>query len=251
MKKISLVLTCAVLIAALFAGCSPSENNAPDESPVSILPTPYGPDREPDLSDIELVQFDPIAPGERTATINTTEGIIQIRLFPDRAPAAVENFEALAREGFFNGKTFHRIARGVMIQTGALYHSGEGGVSIFRDENGNPKPLDTEWHPDLWHFRGAVSLVSHGEGGRHLSQFMIVQNAELSQEILDGMADAGFPPRAIERYASVGGAPHLDGNQTIFGHVILGMDVVDAIAEVQVVEQRPVEDVLILSVTIS
>ena len=87
--------------------------------------------------------------------------------------------------------------------------------------------------------------------GTNGSQFFIVQKNTLDPGYEDAMRKAGWPDDVIAAYAEVGGTPHLDGRHTVFGFVIDGMDVVDAIAGVKTgIGDKPLEDVAIRSVTI-
>lgn len=120
------------------------------------------------------------------------KGDIVIELFDKEAPGTVANFEKLIKEGFYDGLTFHRVIPGFVAQGGCPIGNGTGGPGYtIKDELiGNPHK----------HVRGALSMAHRGPntGG---SQFFIV-----------------YEPQ-----------PHLDGVHTVFGQVIEGMDVVDAI----------------------
>ena len=223
----------------------PSQTETGDQPPEGEAAQPG----MPELA-LGLAQFAPVGPDDLIAVIETQMGTIRIRLFPEHAPLAVENFVGLAGEGFYNGSNFHRVINGFMIQTGAANRDGSGATSIFRDEDGNPVPFADEFTVTLWHFRGALSMANPGTRDSNMSQFFIVQDstADLSQ-----MQASQYPEDVIERYLEVGGAQHLDWAHTVFGHVIEGMDVVDAIAGVETTGRpldRPLEDVLILSVRI-
>jgi len=204
------------------------------------------------LNPVNLVQFQPVNPGDKIAVMETSKGTIRIRLFPEYAPKAVENFIGLSEEGFYNGSLFHRVIPNFMIQSGGT-DGGAGATSIFRDAAGNPQPFEDEFSPDLWHFRGALSMANPGRPHSNLSQFFIVQNNSIGSDTAEQMRAAGFPEPVIEKYLEHGGTPHLDWGHSIFGFVIEGMDVVDAIAAVETAgypTDRPLEDVFIISVTI-
>jgi len=186
--------------------------------------------------------------------MQTNMGTIRIRLFPQYAPTTVENFIGLIVEGFYEGNTFHRVINNFMIQGGCPEGTGMGGRSIFLDEEGNPQPFADEPSDALWNFRGALSMANAGPG-TNMSQFFIVQGSEPPEGgLLDAMIQAGFPAEVIAHYAQVGGTPHLDGLMsvhTVFGQVIEGMDVVDAIAAVPTAPgDRPIDDVVIISITL-
>ena len=142
------------------------------------------------------------------AVIETTYGIIVIQLFPDVAPAHVDNFVRLANEGYYDGTTFHRVIPGFMIQGGDpnskdddRSNDGQGGHSA----NGPNTVVDAEFSQDLTHKRGILSMARAQDPNSAGSQFFIV------------VADSNF----------------LDRQYSIFGEVIEGMDVVDKIVNVK------------------
>src|SRR5579871_5391908 len=143
-----------------------------------------------------------------TATLNTSEGAIELELFDDDAPKTVENFTTLAGKGFYDGLTFHRVIRGFMFQGGCPEGSGRGGPGYtFADEINDHAIV-----------RGALAMANAGPNTNG-SQFFIVT------------ADA---------------CPWLDGKHTVFGRVTDGMDVVNAISALETdARDRPREDVVI------
>ena len=153
-------------------------------------------------SDSTSASPDPIA------VIETTYGIIVIQLFPDVAPAHVDNFVRLANEGYYDGTTFHRVIPGFMIQGGDpnskdddRSNDGQGGHSA----NGPNTFVNAEFSQDLTHKRGILSMARAQDPNSAGSQFFIV------------VADSNF----------------LDRQYSIFGEVIEGMDVVDKIVNVK------------------
>jgi cyclophilin family peptidyl-prolyl cis-trans isomerase len=128
------------------------------------------------------------------ATLFTEKGTIRIKLFAEEAPETVNNFVFLAREGYFDGTTFHRVIEGFMSQGGDPTGTGTGGPGYS---------IPDEFHPDLRHDRpGVLSMANRGPntGG---SQFFITHVA----------------------------TPWLDDRHAVFGEVVEGMDVVNAIRE--------------------
>lgn len=130
------------------------------------------------------------------------QGTIEIELLPDLAPTAVSNFERLAAEGFYDATTFHRIIPGFMIQGGdpntrndSPADDGQGGPGYTIEDEFSTAP----------HLRGVVSMANTGSPNSSGSQFFIVHND----------------------------SRHLDGKYTVFGRVVSGMDIVDAISQVQ------------------
>ncbi|MDD3193702.1 MAG: peptidylprolyl isomerase [Oscillospiraceae bacterium] len=197
-----------------------------------------------------LLQESSLQAGEEIAVMETSLGTIKLRFFPEQAPLAVENFLTLAKEGYYDGVTFHRVMADFMIQGGDPTGTGSGGYSIYTDVAGNRGYFKDECSDQLFNFRGALSMANSG-ADTNGSQFFIVQTPNLKDGQKDSMKSGGVDARAIAKYEAEGGTPWLDGKHTVFGQVIEGMAVVDAIAAVATDESdRPLEDVTILSVTV-
>lgn len=180
---------------------------------------------------------------ERLVEMNTSMGTIKIKLFPEYAPKAVENFIKHSEEGYFDGLIFHRVIKDFMIQGGDPQGTGMGGESIYG------QPFEDEFSDKLFNLRGALSMANSGPNTNG-SQFFIVQNTAIDQGMTDQMKKAGYPEDVIKAYEN-GGTPWLDFRHTVFGHVIEGMDIVDSIANVKTVENdKPAEDVVIKSVKV-
>lgn len=189
----------------------------------------------------------PVA-GDTVATMKTSMGDIQIKLFPEQAPKAVENFITHAKNGYYNGLIFHRVIPDFMIQGGDPTGTGMGGESIWGS------PFADEFTPLLHNLRGALSMANSGPCTNG-SQFFIVQASEAPAGMIEQMeqmtAEQGFPPEATADYKAMGGTPWLDFRHTVFGQVISGMEVVDSIATVKTgAQDKPVEDVTIDSITV-
>ena len=192
-----------------------------------------------------MIQFEQPAAGSIVAEMETSMGDITILLFPDKAPKAVENFTTHAKNGYYDGLKFHRVIPGFMIQGGDPRGNGTGGESIWG------RPFQDEFTMDLWNFRGALSMANSGPNTNG-SQFFIVQAPEVDEGLLGQMKMAGFPADVIEKYKEVGGTPWLDHRHTVFGQVISGMDVVDAIAMAETgAQDMPKEDILIQTITVT
>ena len=161
-------------------------------------------------------QGDPYSPQEKPAAdtttsskiavINTTQGPIEIEFFPNAAPKHVDNFIKLADDGFYDGTLFHRIAPGFVIQGGDPNTKGDDGDRNVWGQGGPDHNVPAEFN-DIPHTRGIVSMARSSDPDSAGSQFFIVLN------------DSNF----------------LDGQYTVFGRVISGMDVVDKIAELQTI----------------
>lgn len=186
--------------------------------------------------------------GDTVATMKTTMGDIKIKLFPQFAPKAVENFVTHAKNGYYNGLIFHRVIPDFMIQGGDPMGSGMGGESIWGS------PFEDEFTPELHNLRGALSMANSGPSTNG-SQFFIVQAKDAPAQMINQMeqmtAEQGFPPEATESYKEMGGTPWLDFRHTVFGQVFEGMEVVDAIAAVKTgANDKPLEDVKITEIVI-
>ncbi|MDT2753661.1 peptidylprolyl isomerase [Enterococcus pseudoavium] len=174
-----------------------------------------------DLNKLELPQLtDKVADDQYLVEMVTTEGTIKLKLFPDQAPKAVENFVKHAKDGYYKDTPFHRVIKDFMIQGGDPKGDGTGGESIWKEG------FDTENSNQLYNIRGALSMARSQSRDSNGSQFFIVTNKE---DVSDGLAIQYYPEKIIEQYKK-GGAPNLDGEYTVFGQVTEGMDVVDKIA---------------------
>ncbi|WP_304131770.1 peptidylprolyl isomerase [Ignavibacterium album] len=151
------------------------------------------------------------------AIIQTNMGTIEIELFADKTPKTVENFVGLANKGYYNGVIFHRVIDNFMIQGGDPTGTGRGGQSIWGGK------FEDEFVPELKH-NGAGIL---------------------------SMANAGPNTNGSQFFITLKETPWLDGRHTVFGKVIKGMDVVQAIGKVPTNRQdRPLKDVVMEKVTI-
>ncbi|HEY0540786.1 MAG TPA: peptidylprolyl isomerase [Actinoallomurus sp.] len=165
-----------------------------------------------------------------TATVRTTMGTIVLRLFPEQAPKTVQNFVGLAEgttewtdprtgqrttEPLYNGTIFHRVIDKFMLQGGDPLGTGTGGPGY---------EFEDEFHPDLRFNRPYLLAMANAGPGTNGSQFFI----------------------------TVVPTPHLDGRHTIFGEVVEGSDIVDAIGKTETDRgDRPAKDVVVESVTIN
>jgi peptidyl-prolyl cis-trans isomerase B (cyclophilin B) len=187
--------------------------------------------------------------GEEVAIIKTNYGDIKLRLFPEIAPKAVENFKTHAKNGYYDGVTFHRVINDFMIQGGDPEGTGRGGESIWG------RPFEDEFNIYYRNIRGALSMANAGPGTNG-SQFFIVQKKETEKDIIDQMRVAGeergYPKEVVDAYEELGGTFWLDYKHTVFGHVYEGMDVVDKIAQVEVDRNsKPIKPVIMEKVEIT
>lgn len=187
--------------------------------------------------------------GETMILIETPFGQIKAKLY-NSTPQHRDNFIKLANEGFFDGTLFHRVIDGFMIQGGDPNSKGAApGAPLGMGGPGYTTPAEI----GAKHFRGALSAARTGgpsnpEKRSSGSQFYIVQNGITPQNagIIQQKKTQGVPysQGEIDYYNQVGGYPGLDGEYTVFGQVIEGMEVVDKIAKVAKNDRdRPNEDV--------
>lgn len=187
--------------------------------------------------------------GEQIAIMKTSMGDIKIRLFPEAAPKAVENFVTHAKEGYYDGLIFHRVITDFMIQGGDPNGTGTGGESIWGHS------FEDEFSNELHNLRGSLSMANSGPNTNG-SQFFIVHAKVVSDDMLDQLRRANeeyFPTECIENYEKMGGTPWLDYKHTVFGQVFEGMETVDGIAEVKVdfYQNKPLNDVTIDKIEIT
>lgn len=186
--------------------------------------------------------------GEEVVVMTTNHGEIKIRLFPEAAPKAVENFKTHVENGYYDGISFHRVINDFMIQGGDPNGTGTGGESIWGT------PFEDEFSVNYRNFRGALSMANSGPNTNG-SQFFIVQKTETEEDIIRQMKEAGaekgFPEEVVNAYEELGGTYWLDGGHTVFGHVYEGMDIVDKIAALEVDgNSKPLEPVIMEKVEI-
>ena len=195
---------------------------------------------------MQVYQLKAIESGDIVAIMKTNMGDIEIKLFPEKAPKTVENFVTHAKNGYYNGLIFHRVIKDFMIQGGDPTGTGMGGESIWG------KKFADEFDPDLHNLMGALSMANAGPNTNG-SQFFIVQAHTVPENMVEQMREmpTAFPEDIVVAYENIGGTPWIDFRHTVFGQVMMGMEVVDAIANVKVGPQdKPVEDVVIESIEI-
>ncbi|QDO92392.1 peptidylprolyl isomerase [Dolosigranulum pigrum] len=180
-----------------------------------------------------------------TATIKTNKGDITLQLFDKLAPKTVKNFVELAQDGYYDGVIFHRVIPNFMIQGGDPTGTGRGGKSIYGEQ------FEDEFSDQLFNLRGALSMANAGPNTNG-SQFFIVTMNEVPAQMVGQLEAAGFPAEIIDAYKERGGTPWLDNKHTVFGHLVAGEDVAQAIQNVKRdAADKPLEDVTIETIDIS
>ncbi|MCL2417544.1 MAG: peptidylprolyl isomerase [Bacteroidales bacterium] len=191
------------------------------------------------------------AQNDRTRVkISTTKGDIVIELY-NETPIHRDNFIKLVEDNFFDGLLFHRCIRDFMIQGGDPdSRNAQPGQMLGAGNIGYT--LEAEFVPELIHTRGALAAARTGdhvnpERRSSGSQFYIVQGRTFTQEQMEAMNLNRYPQwtaEQIELYTIYGGTPHLDMLHTVFGRVVSGLDVVEAISLVPTDQSnRPLEDI--------
>ena len=196
--------------------------------------------------------------------MHTTAGVIDLALYDD-TPKHKENFLKLVKEQRYDSLLFHRVIKNFMIQggdpdsknapAGALLGEGDLGYTV-----------DAEFMPQVhFHRRGVLAAAREGddvnpEKASSSMQFYIVWGQVYTKELLEKYKEyyarrtgreLTITPEQEAAYTTVGGTPHLDGEYTVFGEVISGLDVVEKIQSVACdSNDRPLEDVRILKVEV-
>lgn len=204
MKKATLFLLCTALLAAVITGCGSgkkSEDAAEENTSGQVS------DEASDHSGDETADHtEDLLSGLHHAEIEINDyGTISLELDADTAPVSVTNFVTLAKEGFYDGLTFHRIISGFMIQGGDPLGNGTGGSDTEIKGEFSSNGVEN----NIAHERGVISMARSQNPDSASSQFFIMHQD----------------------------SPHLDGDYAAFGHVTSGIEIVD-----QICENTPVQD---------
>ena len=197
---------------------------------------------------------------EYLVRMHTTAGVVDLRLY-NETPAHRDNIVKLVKECYFDSLLFHRVIPDFMIQAGDpdSKHAPKGTML----GNGGPAySVAAEFMPELhFHKRGALAAAREGDDvnpskSSSASQFYIVWGRVFTKEQLEALKknykrmtgrDMNITPQQEEAYTTTGGTPHLDGEYTVFGEVVDGLEVVDAIQHVRCDRNdRPLDDVRII-----
>jgi cyclophilin family peptidyl-prolyl cis-trans isomerase len=195
---------------------------------------------------------------ETIVVLQTTKGLIKLKLYNETTMHR-DNFIKLVSEGYYNGVLFHRVIKDFMIQAGdPQSKNSQPGKALG---NGGPDyTIPAEFYAPLYHKKGALAAARSGDNvnpNRESSgsQFYIVQGKKLTLDQLQAMESSKkhipFTDDQKLVYSTLGGTPHLDYAYTVFGEVIEGLEVVDAIALSATDERnRPLENIAIIKATI-
>lgn len=196
--------------------------------------------------------------------IETTMGNIRVALY-NETPMHRDNFLKLVREGYYDGNLFHRVIYNFMIQSGdstSRHAQPEQLLGLYSPDYTIPAEIR---YPAIFHKRGSLAAARESddvnpEHASSASQFYIVYGRRFNDEMLDEQqarldnqtnGQVKLTPEVREVYKRVGGTPHLDGQYTVFGEVLEGLDVVKEIDWVPTDENaRPKENVRIVRATV-
>ncbi len=179
--------------------------------------------------------------------ITTDSGVIIVKLY-DSTPLHRDNFVKLVKENFYDSLLFHRVINGFMIQGGDPTSKNAEPNDMLGAGGGDMQRIPAEISPNLIHKKGALCAARDGnpEMASSACQFYIVHGRKMTDTELDMLAQQGrvYTPEQRLAYKTLGGTTSLDMQYTVFGEVIIGLDVIDKIASVQKgMADRPVGDV--------
>jgi cyclophilin family peptidyl-prolyl cis-trans isomerase len=186
-------------------------------------------------------------PKNQYVRIKTSYGECIIRLY-NETPQHRDNFIKLAKKGFYNGTLFHRVIQDFMIQGGDPdSKNAKPNIELGNGDVGYTIPA--EFRDSLFHKKGVLAAARDDNPKKASSgcQFYIVQGKRLTDSMInkaEKRSGRKIPEWQRQYYRTVGGVPHLDGNYTVYGEVVAGLDMVDLIAAVKKDENdRPLVDV--------
>lgn len=188
--------------------------------------------------------------------IKTNLGPITVKLFDD-TPLHRDNFLKLVRQNYYDSTLFHRVIKGFVIQAGDP-DSKHASDTATLGEGDLGYTVPAEIVPQHYHVKGALGMARDNNPAKASSacQFYIVQGKVVDDDSLFIKAkkkNGGYeiPEEHRKVYRSVGGIPHLDGNYTVFGEVVTGLQIVDKIASQSIGKNdRPMQNVRILKTEI-
>lgn len=187
--------------------------------------------------------------------IRTTAGLIKVEVYAD-VPKHAENFLKLAKEGFYDSLLFHRVIPNFMIQGGDPdSRRAADGQALGNGDLGYKVPAEFML-PKYYHKKGALAAARDGnpEKASSACQFYLVVGKTFTDAELDNFekrTGSKYSEQARTDYKTIGGTPHLDGGYTVYGQVVKGQDVVDAISNrPRNTSDRPNENVRILSMKV-
>lgn len=194
---------------------------------------------------------------QQNVLIKTNKGDIKIKLYKE-TPQHSENFLQLVKDNFYDSTLFHRVIANFMIQGGDP-NSKNAGSSAILGHGGTSYTLPAEINNAFIHKKGALAAARQGDNVNPQrrssgSQFYLVVGSKYPRKYLEKFEETRGEAYTEEQkiiYEKQGGTPHLDGQYTVFGEVIDGLEIVDLISAVPTNKaDRPMEDVYILDMLI-
>lgn len=188
-------------------------------------------------------------PNHSYVRIKTSKGECIVMLY-NQTPKHRDNFLKLAAEGFYNGTLFHRVIKDFMIQGGDPdSKTATPGQTLGEGDLGYR--VDAEFRDGLFHKKGVLAAArdNNPEKASSASQFYLVQGKKFTDEELEKTRMTRMNGRIIPDsqravYKTLGGTPHLDGSYTVYGEIVQGIAMLDAIASVPTAaSNRPIEDI--------
>ena len=190
-------------------------------------------------------------PKNQYVRIKTEYGECMIKLY-NETPLHRDNFLKLAKKGYYNGTLFHRVIKSFMIQGGDPDSKNAKPDSLLGE--GGPKyTVPAEFHDSLFHKKGVLAAAREGdmvnpEKASSGSQFYLVQGKVFTDEQLNSLEEKRLKLKIPEWqrlvYTTIGGVPHLDRNYTVYGEIVMGLELVDKIAAMETYKNdRPKQDV--------
>lgn len=249
LKRAAALLAACALCVPLFSGCGKSI----------------------DPSTIEYIQLEQPKEGEDIAIVDTSMGEITVLLYTDEVPEIVQNFKDLVNRGFYDGQiVFHVEPAAGAVATGSSTPDGNGG------DSNTGKPKKAEYSSNLWPFSGSVAMLCYEAGSifnktnYYDSRFFFIGDIPVQDDLVSEMEQYNFPAMMKNTFIQYGGVPQFGQYHSVFGKIISGMDVVDAILDLpltyesvdpynsgasttqeQSANNRPQEDVIINKITLS
>ena len=200
---------------------------------------------------------------ETVMVVETTMGTVEFKLY-NETPLHRDNFIRLAEEHYFDSLLFHRIIDNFVIQGGDPNSKyAAPGQELGDGEPDWRVPAEFRLDKGIFHHKGVVNAAREGDDTNPdrescASQFCFMMGSPMTDEQLDRAqarldrqtgGTVKLTPEMREVYKKIGGSPHLDGQYTVFGEVVSGMDVLEAIQKVATdANDRPLEDVRMLRV---
>ena len=215
--------------------------------------------------DISMIQLDAPQSGAPTAVMHTDLGDLTFLLYPEECPETVASFRALAESGYYNGSYVFRVEPGTFFEGGSPNPDGAPAA----DAAGTPQErIPRELTPRLWPIRGALCAVTTAADAGFLrtlfgsqkyytgSRFLVVDTVAMDDEMQQGLHENSNLTAVADAFIEKGGIPNFSQQMTVFGQLIEGFDVLDAITDAETVTGEdslavPKAEIRIQSVEIS